>query len=570
MADLRRVVYLAASLFATRLFAAAPPEPKLISFNPFAGQRGTAFTVEATGTGLQNASAVFLDRLGPRVTIESITSVPSGNPRQKTPTDVVKLKIETPGDFKAERFSIRLVAPGGVSNALPLAVTDEPVNLEPAGAHETPDEAIVLGSLPANFAGRITRRGETDLYAIDAKAGQTITFTANSGLPSLGAPGGNANGFDPSLTIYEPSGSWFDKHRLNRLAFNDEPLWVIGRLTDAHLTFTFPRAGRFYLRLEAFSGQGGMDYSYFLRAVDGDVPPKESRSGGWDERSFTRTLTSDRLNRIAARAGKPTNQRSAETYRGQPVPAASAPLVKLPANVEGALVNPGETHRARFHIDKPLDLAIEVETPSLGPPVFNPIVRVMNPKGEEVATNVFAGRGACTGALNKGLQAKAVLPLRDIGEYTVEMRDTTSDLAEPGFQYRVMLRPQMPHLGQVKIDADHLNLRQGDAQTVRVNFDREEDYRGAVVVLPEGLPAGVQAVAGADFEPDKDPPAYPGKRERYVPRTERSVVVFTASSDAPVSAAPQVVKLVVRPVVDGKPGEVIASKEIPLMVLAKP
>lgn len=570
MADSRRVVYLAAFLSAIRVFAAAPPEPKLTSFNPFAGQRGATFTVDATGTGLAQASAVFLDRQGPRVTIESIKSVPSDNPRQKTPNDVVKLRIETPAAFKAGRFNIRLVTPGGISNALPLAVLDDTVNLEPAGSHEIPDEAIVISTLPANFAGRITRRGETDLYAIDVKAGQTITFSANSGLPSIGAPGGNANGFDPSLTIYEASGSWFDKQRLNRLAFNDEPLWVIGRLTDAHLTYTFPRAGRFYLRLEAFSGQGGMDYSYLLRVEDGAVQSLESRGGGWDERSFTRTISSDRLNKIAKRGGKPADQKSAETYRGQPVPADRAPMVKLPANVEGAIANPGETHRARFNIDKPLDLAIEVETPALAPPVFNPIVRVINPKGEEIGTNIFAGRGACTGALNKGLQAKAVLPLRDVGEYTVEMRDTTSDLAEPGFQYRVMLRPQIPHLGQVKIDADHLNLRQGDAQTVRVNFDREEDYRGAVLVLPEGLPTGVQAVAGADFEPDKDPPAYPGKRERYVPRSERSVVVFTASADAPVSSAPQTVKLLVRPLVDGKPGEVIASKEIPLMVLAKP
>src|SRR5207237_945331 len=108
------------------------------------------------------------------------------------------------------------------------------------------------------------------------------------------------------------------------------------------------------------------------------------------------------------------------------------------------------------------------------------------------------------------------------------------------------------------------------AKVIRVGFDREEDYRGAVTVAAESLPPGVSAVAGADFEADKDPPAAIGKRERYTPRADRIVVVLTAAPDAPVSTGPQDVRLVVRPLVDGKPGEVLSSKTIPMMVLAKP
>jgi hypothetical protein len=58
------------------------------------------------------------------------------------------------------------------------------------------------------------------------------------------------------------------------------------------------------------------------------------------------------------------------------------------------------------------------------------------------------------GALNKSLQSKFIIPLRDPGEYTVEVRDTTADLGDAGFQYRVMIRQQVPHLGQIKIDDD--------------------------------------------------------------------------------------------------------------------
>jgi hypothetical protein len=134
----------------------------------------------------------------------------------------------------------------------------------------------------------------------------------------------------------------------------------------------------------------------------------------------------------------------------------------------------------------------------------------------------------------------------------------------------MQVRPQVPHVGQIKFDADVANLVPGQAKIIHVAFDREENYRGAIAVSAESLPAGVSAVAGADFDPDKDPPPSGGKRERYLPRAERVVLVLTAAADAPASAGPQDIRLLVRPLVDGKPGEVLASKKIPTMVLAKP
>ena len=180
-----------------------------------------------------------------------------------------------------------------------------------------------------------------------------MTFQVLSGLPSIGAPGGNANGFDPSISIYEPAGSWFDPARLNRLAFNDEPLWVLGRGTDAFLHHTFKKAGRYYVRLDAFSGQGGPDYSYYFRISPGALPlePPPGKAD-WDERTYTRTLSADRLNDLAQRGGKPRTQKSVETYR-------MGSKFALPATLEGAIANPGESHRATFQVDGPQDIAIE-------------------------------------------------------------------------------------------------------------------------------------------------------------------------------------------------------------------
>ena len=75
-----------------------------------------------------------------------------------------------------------------------------------------------------------------------------------------------------------------------------------------------------------------------------------------------------------------------------------------------------------------------METPSAAPPFFNPIVRLLNSSGEEVATNIFAGKGACSGAMTKSAQSKTIVPIRDPGDYTLEIRDATADLAGPDFQ----------------------------------------------------------------------------------------------------------------------------------------
>ena len=110
----------------------------------------------------------------------------------------------------------------------------------------------------------------------------------------------------------------------------------------------------------------------------------------------------------------------------------------------------------------------------------------------------------------------------------------------------------------------------GQAHVTCLAFDREEDYRGAVMVAAESLPPGIAAIAGADYEPDKDPPQNVGKRERYTPRTERMVLVLTASPDAAPTAEPQIARIVVRPLMGGKLGDAIETKQILVMVLQKP
>lgn len=565
---------LLAFAIASSLNAYAPQvaDPKALSLHPFTGQRGTSLHAVLRGTGLKDARAVDVGSAPFTVEVESREqeSPVEASGQEKLPIDLVKLRIQVSPDARPGKYPIRLISRNGISNTLTFRIVDSEVAIEPEGEHETQESAVKISKLPIVYAGRLARRGETDYYSFHVEAGETLTFEAISGLPQIAAGGSAATvaKFDPALTVYERAGSWFDPKHINRIAYNDEPAWVFGGTTDARLSQRFEKSGDYLVRVEAFAGQGGPDYSYELKIARGDSIAEGKPGGGdqWDERGWTRRLDTKRLEQLGQRGGKDgTHQPEVETYRTGLEPIS----FRLPGNLEGALIERGVTHRARFRLDKPSDIAVEIETPDAAPPFFNPVFRLLNSAGTEVASSVFAGKGACSGAMTKALEAKTLVPLRDTGDYTLEIRDATADLAGPDFRYRLQVRPQVPHVGRVEVQVDHLNLEQSRAKTVHVTFDREEDFRGAVMVAAESLPPGVSAVAGADFDPPKDATPVVGKPERYTPRTEKIVLVFTAAADAPISASPQSVRIVVRPLVDSQPGIILDTKTFPLMVVPK-
>jgi hypothetical protein len=80
----------------------------------------------------------------------------------------------------------------------------------------------------------------------------------------------------------------------------------------------------------------------------------------------------------------------------------------------------------------------------------------------------------------------------------------------------------------------------------------------------------VTAVAGSEAEEDKPPLMNGGKVERYFPKKQKSVLLLTAAPDVPVSSLPQMARVVVRPIKDGKVAQVVDTELVPLMVVANP
>ena len=129
-------------------------------------------------------------------------------------------------------------------------------------------------------------------------------------MPPPGSFTGPPGQFDPELTLYELTGSWFDPRRATRLAFNDEPGSPF--VSNApRLTYRFSKAGRYLVRVSSFMWKGSPDYSYQLRITPSETAAADELSGeggdsspavsGWQERAFKRVLEAERLTQLWSR-----------------------------------------------------------------------------------------------------------------------------------------------------------------------------------------------------------------------------------------------------------------------------
>jgi len=123
---------LGSSVFGAEKPADPRVDPVITSIHPFTGQRGTTFTVKVRGRGLVGANAAIPADTALRLTAEGLAKEPpEEGSRSKTPVDVVTLRVDAPADLKPGRYALRLVGKNGVSNALSLLITEQPVAVEP-------------------------------------------------------------------------------------------------------------------------------------------------------------------------------------------------------------------------------------------------------------------------------------------------------------------------------------------------------------------------------------------------------------------------------------------------------
>ena len=574
--------------FTASASAAEPlPEPQLTSVYPLGGQTGTSFTSTIRGQSMDGAYALWFEGSGIEGAVESLDVEPlppdaAKYKKKKKPTQLLRVRFQIAQQAERGEHSFRVVTSHGLSNALELHLHAEPAVAEQNEPHELPTEPQALSSRPLAVHGRIAEVGEVDYYSIDVPQGEALHFEALSSGP-----------LDPSIAIYELTGSWFSPDRATRLAFHDEPVSYPGLSTEAALDYRFEKAGNFLVRVSGFWGYGGADHSYVLRVLpapeDAEQPPTESQEHEWLERTWTRKLDTDRMKALWSRSvQQPATDTQNETKPNDaasndaaaaipPVPIIDAdaeptqvpvepPVIPLPALVVGTIERPGDIDRVRFTAKEGDKLILEIELPAKTKPLMNPYLRVTDAEGVEAFTNVYSNVNA-NGNISKQNQAKTAFAFARDGEFTLEIRDITASYGDREMRYRVLVRPQVPHMGEVHIAQDRLNLVAGHATKLSVITDQEEGFDGFVVLSIDGLPQGVRAVPATEVEPDSPPPFNEGKKERFRTKSQKATFVFLSERDTPATRMPVSATIYAQPVVEGQLGARIPVKELLVMVV---
>ena len=591
-------------------------EPQILSLFPLGtsrnGPSSSPVKVEVRGYGLENAYGVWTDCRSITAEVKAIEEI-KPEESQKSAKDRALSRVTMQLSLTAEAaigtHFIRLITPRGISNASPLVVYEEPViTVADLGRSDLASQARRLPALPLVVSGTISRGGQEDYFAFQAEPGEELFLEVLA-----------AEKFDPQISLYEAAGSWFDPRALRRLAFNDEPNTASKNLSPV-LTYRFDRKGPFLASVGSFLGRGGPDCSYQLRIVPAalrGVPmttPKLAHplDGAWQERSFTRELKSGRLLALRARTveaveEKPSRSSSSreDAVAGQGAAKSDhqgmesllepvlinedrlkkdlPQLIPLPALLEGTIDRPGDTDRFRFNVNDGARLAFEIETPVKPAPFFTPRLGVFDQAGHEILSNVYGFVQGSGEFIEKVVEPKVVYSFERGGEYVLEVRDLTARNGDPDFQYRILVRPQIPHVGSIEVAlslarsldgslkkgpaVEHLNLAPGDVKKITVLIEQEEGFDGQVVLNFEGLPPGVEAFPAAEAEPTTPGVLDEGKKERFLPTGERVTITVAARPDATVTRSPVLTHFQARPVVNGKFGPALLVETIPIMIV---
>ncbi len=480
------------------------------------------------------------------------------------------LQVEIDASAKIAVHSLRLVSSAGVSNALKFFVNSESLIAESKDPHDQAHEAQVV-NIPCVVAGRISNRGDLDYYAFEVSEGQEIAFRVISSRLTRQ----NAR-VAAQLALYKVTGSWFDPNRPTQLASSS---------SRGRFIYKFGQEGRYVVKVSSFLGTGGPDFTYQLRIVPIDVIPKQELRTArlkqfryatpwdpskWEERAWDRRLEQTRLSALASRAvvtdelEEVVNQDLSVLLVKE-----NATELKLPALVEGTIEEPGDLHTFKFHVKAGEQLAFELETPDLVPPDFNPHFVILDSDGKELSSNIHRWVSGAGNEYAKEIQPKTIHAFPRQGAYTLKIGDITSRHGNPHFTYRLLIRPQIPHVGKVELSEDHINLVPGQASKLTIISDLEEGLSGGIVFAVENLPAGVQAFPSSGNKPVLSRGAIvdAGRRELYLPKTEKIVVMLLGSENAPATRMPQMVRVSARPVVEGKLGAPVTVREFPLMVI---
>ena len=578
---------------------------------PLGGQQGTMVEAEFRGKHLDQVYAVWVKSDALEARIKSAEEIkndlnaametdPSGKEKDNSPDYRVLVQINIDSAAPVGLHPLRLVSPRGITNAVDFRVVDQPVIVE-TGAPDHSTLEVSLARQPMIIEGRLAEPGEVDSYSFHALEGQNVSLEVL-----------RAQGFEIRLALYHSKGSWLDPERPTRILFDEERSSDLMPLRSKG-THRVTRTGRYAVEVSSLFGKGHPNFSYELQVSAGNqmkgsqkVKPTEKE---WRNQAFDRKVGYDWLIFLHARApersknsqtrvaracsseasntiqlpGKEAIEEAEELARplllreSEPNDLEEKALsVSVPAVIQGAIDRPGDIDIYQFQVEAGQKLAFEIETPEAGPPHFNPRIGVVDSRDHELFTNVHQqislyNNNAKEQHYFKSLEPKVIYSFDGGGQYFLQVRDITSRYGGSNYTYRVLIRSQIPHVGEVVLEqADHLNFIRGRTKKLTIVTSREEGFTGDVSFSFGGLPPGVEVFPAAEVKNDRTPTDIPVKPELILPKTQETTIILLATDAASLTRMPLLIQVHCQLIVNGKPGSNLLVREIPMMVVEEP
>lgn len=464
---------LASLVLLDRPSAAKPPT--LSAFFPPGAGRGQSISATMTGTFDHWPVKCWVD--GDGLTVEAA--------KEKG-----KVQITVAADAVPGLRWVRVHDQDGASSLRPFVVGPLPETTD-AEPNDDPRHPQKIGEARATVNGRLAKRGDVDGFAVELKAGSTLTADLDAAR-TLGSP------MDGVLQVVSADGFV--------LAQNDDA----GGL-DPRIVFDAPSDGTYIVRLFAFPEKpdssirfaGGDDFIYRLTMTTGGfidhafplaVPsegtavvaaegPNIPGSGpdsvlvvppaGSDRPSLTHAPLAGAadVRRVAGRA-------TTEVEPNEPDAAQS--LADISA-VSGRIEPPGDRDVFRIPLKKGDTRVFRLESRAFGLPL-DAVLSVLGPDGKVLAETDDVGR-------SKDPELK--FSAREDGEFRVAVRDLHGR-GGPRFAYLLSVIPPTPDFS-LSLANDVFEATPGKEAKIPVTIDRKDGFAGEIELRAEGLPPGVEA-----------------------------------------------------------------------------
>jgi hypothetical protein len=449
---------------------AAPPTVKHLL--PSGAQRGA--TTQVTASGDFSSWPVQVWTSSPGLSIEC-------------DEEKGKLDVTVRPDARAGAYHFRLYDGNGATRPLPFVVGNLPEFVEKS-SNDSPDKAEVLPSSMITVNGRLEKRDDVDVYAVELGADQTVvaSVVANEML---------ASPMDGVLQVLATDGSV--------LAQNDD--W---HGLDPQLVFTAPSAGRYLFRLFAFPAEpdsriglaGGDDFFYRLTVTTGPFidyawplavqqnKPSDVELCGWNIGESIKRQSVSAAHKFFSIDGGQLAGRT--LFEAEPHPCLieaesngpDEPLtIELPLSISGRLQAPADVDCFRFQARRGESIRFQLVGRELGSPL-DALLEVFDSSGKSLARADDSGRRR---------DPELVWKAPADGAYDVKVSDLHG-FGGARFFYR--LRAAIARPDFVIKSAEHAFVGSLDKPLeIPLEIDRRQGFDEEIIIKPEGLPDAIVA-----------------------------------------------------------------------------